>query len=212
MKFSWIFILLPFSLSFSSWAINDQIRPLIEKSIQAEDAGNYKEAIKLDQKILTLEPNSFEATNSIAGLYGLLGQFDQEILWANKAIKIAPSNFNGYINLGNALAGTGDMKGAELSYMKARQLGPDAPLPIYSLALLSEQSGDEKKAAILYEKSIELDPKFENGYLNLAALYANQKQFGVALDYLNRLLIINPKNGDAIAMKRQIDQYLKKQR
>ncbi|MEY3880330.1 MAG: hypothetical protein RIQ94_1125 [Pseudomonadota bacterium] len=212
MKFSWIFILLPFSLSFSSWAFNDQTRPLIEKSIQAEDDGNYEEAIKLDLKILTLEPNSFEATNSIAGLYGLLGQFDQEILWANKAIKIAPSNINGHINLGNALAGIGDIKGAELSFMKARQLQPDAPLPAYSLALLSEQSGDEKKAAILYEKSIELDPKFENGYLNLAALYANQKQFVVALDYLNRLLIINPKNGDAIAMKRQIDQDLKKQR
>lgn len=116
----------------------------------------------------------------MAGLYGKLGNFEQEIIWAKRAISINPKYFNAFINLGNAQASSGNVAEARSSYQKAQQISPSNPLPVYSIGVILENENKFDEAAKLYQKSIQLDPKFESGYFNLAAMKANMRQFDEA--------------------------------
>lgn len=74
---------------------------------------------------------------------------------------------------------------------------------------MAEQRGEQKLAVTFYKKSVELDPKFENGYFNLAAAYANLKQFENARESLKTLIKLNPNDQDAIEMLRRVESDIK---
>jgi tetratricopeptide (TPR) repeat protein len=104
---------------------------------------------------------------------------------------------------------------------------PDNPTLYYNLGVSAEQLGDLKGAREYYEKAIELDPKLENAYVNLAtATLAKEKElveqmnklgtspadnkkyqelnkkrkkyYSEALPYLEKVVEINPKNLNAL--------------
>ena len=204
MKHFLLIVLLATMIGAPSLAYTGQETELVKKAILAEDSGNYREAIAIFKEVLKRNPNDFNATNSIAGLNGSLGQFAEERAWANKAIRISPNDFRGYVNLGNALAGSGKVNDAKLAFAKAASLAPKSPIPVYSQGLVAEQQGNLAESVSFYKKAIELDSRFEPAYLNLAALYANQKKFDAALEFLNKLLAVDASNKEAIAMKQQI--------
>ena len=104
---------------------------------------------------------------------------------------------------------------------------PDNPDLYYNLGVITAEQGDTEKARGYYEKAIELNPKYENSYLNLSALALSQDEaiveemnnlgtsradnqrydelkqkredmFRSAIPYLEKLLEINPKSADAV--------------
>jgi tetratricopeptide (TPR) repeat protein len=183
-----------------------EIAKLIKEGLAREDAGDLKGAIEINQKILQLDPRNIYAMNMIAGLLGKLGEFEQEMAWAQKAIAINPQFDLAYINKGNALAGLKRYNEAAEAFNKAIRINPKDPLGIYSLGVLEEEQGNFKKALEFYRQSIQIDPKFENGYFNLAAMHANLKQFDEAIAALKKLIELNPQSEDAKAMLRQIEK------
>ena len=199
-------VLACFVVVSEAWSQTGHEHALVKKALWAEEAGNYREAIAIYKEVLKRNPNDFNATNSVAGVYGGLGQFAEESAWANKAIRISPNDFRGYVNLGNALAGSGKVNDAKLAFAKAASLAPKSPIPVYSQGLVAEQQGNLAESVSFYKKAIELDSRFEPAYLNLAALYANQKKFDAALEFLNKLLAVDASNKEAITMKQQIQR------
>jgi tetratricopeptide (TPR) repeat protein len=111
-----------------------------------------------------------------------------------------------YINLGSAQGSLGNLKEAEASFNKARELEPKNPLPIYSLGVLAEQQQRFQQALTFYQQSVEADPKFQDGYFNLAAMYADLKRFADAKATLKKLLQLNPNAQDAKEMLRQLER------
>jgi Tfp pilus assembly protein PilF len=186
------------------------IAKLIKEEIAREDAGDVKGAIEINLKILQLDPKNIHAMNTIAGLFGNLGEFEQEVTWAQKAIAINPQYDLAHINNGNGLAGLKRYDEAAEAYKKAIRIDPKNPLGAYSLGVMEEEQGNFKKALEFYRQSIQIDPKFENGYFNLAAMHANLKQFDEAIAALKKLLEINPQFEDAKAMLRQIEKDRKR--
>jgi tetratricopeptide (TPR) repeat protein len=186
------------------------IARLIKEGIAREDAGDLKGAIEINQKILQLDPRNIYVMNTIAGLFGKLGEFEQEMAWAQKAIAINSQFDLAHINSGNALAGLKRYNEAAEAYNKAIRINPKNPLGIYSLGVMEEDQGNFKKALEFYRQSIQIDPKFENGYFNLAAMHANLKQFEEAIAVLKKLIELNPQSEDAKAMLRQIEKERKR--
>ena len=142
-----------------------EIAKLIKEEIAREDAGVVKGAIEINQKILQLDPKNIYAMNTIAGLFGKLGEFEQEVAWAQRAIDVNPQFDLAHINNGNGLAGLKRYDEATEAYQKAIRIDPKNPLGVFSLGVMEEEQGDFKKALEFYRQSIQIDPKFENGYL-----------------------------------------------
>jgi len=80
---------------------NPKAGELIKQAIVLEDSMMLVTAIAKYKEVLKLEPKDFAAMNTIAGLYGKLGDPEQEVVWAQKAIDTSPRYWKGYINLGN---------------------------------------------------------------------------------------------------------------
>ena len=78
------------------------------------------------------------------------------------------------------------------------------------MRVIEEEQENFKKAVEFYRQSIEIDPKLENGYFNLAAMYAKLKQFDEAIAALKKLIELNPQAEDAKAMLREIEKDKRK--
>lgn len=127
----------------------------------------------------------------------------------------------------------GDIKKYDVIMKEVVSQDPNNPVLYYNLGVSAEQLGDIKGAKGYYEKAIELDPKMENAYINLATatlakerdlveqmnklgtspaenkkyqeLNKQRKQFYInALPYLEKVIEINPKNIDALRTLKNI--------
>ncbi len=185
---------------------NPKAVELIKQAMMLEAAMMLPSAIDKYKEVLKLEPKDSAAMNTIAGLYGRLGNAEQEIVWAQKAVDTSPEYWKGYVNLGNGLAMQGKFDAAIKAFQKAAEIAPKDPLPVYSLGVVAENQRDLKKALEFYKKSVELDAKFESGLFSAAAMHANLRQFVEAKALLKKLLAINPKDEDAQQMLQQIER------
>lgn len=201
-KFLLFLILILFQCSYGQE--NLQVEKLTKQALDFEQSGDIENAIATQKKILGIDTKNYKAANAIAGLYGLQGNADNEIIWAQKSIKINPKFSMGYINLGNGYSIKSEFENAIINYKKADELDPMSPLAPYSLGVIEENKGNFKAAVSYYEQSITRDKTFENGYFNLAAVYANLKDWDKANKNIQKVIDINPNATDAREMQRQI--------
>lgn len=183
-----------------------RIQELMQREIALEEAGLWRSAIDMSKNILDLDPKNAAAMNTIAGLHGTLGEYQEEVTWALKALAIDPLFELAHVNHGNGLAALGRNEEARAAFNKAAELAPKDPLPVYSLGFLAENEGKLELALSYYERSVVLDARFENGYFNKAAALANLKRFDEAAATLKKLLEINPDLDDAKQMLQQIEK------
>jgi tetratricopeptide (TPR) repeat protein len=189
-----------------------RIYPLLEQAFYLDEHKDYEAAIEKYKKLLdlgTLGIGVAPTSNSIAGCYGKLGNFTEEVNWAKKATDADPEFPLGYINLGNGYAGLGDLDRATRAFTKFVALRPKDPKGYYSLGVVADQQQNWSKAELFYRKSIAVDPNFSNGHYNLAASYANQRKFKLAIGELQKFIALDPTNEGARAMLTEIKNLQK---
>lgn len=189
---------------------NPKAVALIKEAIQLEDSGKFEEAIAKFKQVLKAEPKDFAAMNSIAGLYGVLKQPAEQVNWAQRSFETNPKYWKALINLGNGQAAQGKFEWASAAFEKAHSIAPKDPLPVYSLGVVAENRDQIAEALKHYLKSIELDPKFQNGLFGAAAMHANLRQFAEAKKLLTRLLEIESQDQDARQMLAAIERDMAK--
>lgn len=187
-----------------------KIKRLFQEAMEYEDKGDIDNALKTQLKLFKLDSSNYPSANVIAGLYGKKGRFSEEIRWATIATSINPKFSNGYINLGNGFVGQGNLLSAEENFKIALKLDTLSPFPYYSLGVIEENKNNLNAAVSYYEKSVAVDSTFENGYFNLAAAYANLKDFKKANENILKVLELNPKDKDAQEMHVHIIEALLK--
>jgi superkiller protein 3 len=203
---AWIAVFLMSWLSLPAAYPGAAIEELIRREILLEEAHLWRSAIDANLEILELDPKSVAAMNTIAGLHGILGEYQEEVTWALKALEVDPRFDLAYINQGNGLAGLRRLDEAEAAYRKAAEISPQDPLPVYSLAVLAEDRGEIERALSYYEQSVKLDERFEYGHFSMAAMLANLGRFEEAIAELEVVLKLNPDALDARQMLEQIEE------
>ncbi|MGD9628032.1 MAG: tetratricopeptide repeat protein [Pyrinomonadaceae bacterium] len=183
---------------------------LIKEAVQLEESGRLYEAIGKFKEVLKIEPKDFAAMNSIAGIYGVLKQPQQQVDWAQRSFDANPKYWKALIYLGNGQAVLGKFEVALATFEKARSIAPNEPLPVYSLGVVAENRDQIAEALKFYLKSVELDPKFQNGLFSAAAMHASLGQFAEAKKLLTRLLEIEPRDQDARQMLIAIERDMAK--
>ena len=167
------------------------------KAMQAEGEQDYEKALGLNEQLSQLEPNNAAVENTVAGLQGTLGRYDQEIAWAKRALASNPRYEQAYINWGNALLAQKQYAGARERFSQALAINPQSAIAYYHLGLALDWEGHLEQSLGAYQKAIALDSRFEDAYYNGAAVLANLRRYAEARRYLQQLLEINPQDAQA---------------
>ncbi|MCX5787897.1 MAG: tetratricopeptide repeat protein [Elusimicrobia bacterium] len=146
-------------------------------------AGDYGWAARCYGQALRLDPKDLRAYNDLGtALYthdeaaeavklfrqGLAQDVDERLPG------VRMERLNLLNNLGNALLGSGDARGALRSYLAALRLAPDDPRSHYNCGLAWLRLNRPDEAALCFRDALRLDPDFRAAKANLAAARRRQ--------------------------------------
>jgi tetratricopeptide (TPR) repeat protein len=205
-----ICLLLVFSYNTAHCQLADstKIKEMMAKELAFEDQNVLDSALAESKKIVNMAPTCYPVMNTIAGLYGKLGDFNSEVEWAKKALHVHFGYAEAYINLGNGYLGLNDLVNAKENYTEAEKLDPKNPIPVYSLGVIEENKQNYQQALVYYKQSVALDSNYENGFYNMAAMYANLGDFKNAEICIEKVLKLDPGAEDAKEMQAHIKPHL----
>jgi tetratricopeptide (TPR) repeat protein len=106
---------------------------------------------------------------------------DEAIACYRKATALDPKLAVAHTNLGNVLAGKGQVDEAIACFRKALSLDPKDAIAHYSLGNALAGKGQVEEAIACYQRAIALDPKFAEAHCNLASGLHRQGRFAEAL-------------------------------
>ena len=143
------------------------------------------------------------------------GKFEDSIEKINQSVELKRDWEISYFYRAVAYQALEQFDNAMLDYTKAIQLNPRMTDAYYNRAHISLsrkdiQNPDIKKAVADLEKAIEFDPKFIDALFALAAAHKKLENYHTALEYLERILQLEPDAVNAKAFKKLLLQkYIK---
>lgn len=140
----------------------------------------------------------------IAEAYYNTGNINKAVKWFSKACELANYNLEFKNKFGSALAQSGMTNKAKQQFELVLKENPKNVQAYTNLGYISLLEGDQKKAFVLYNQGLKIDPDNENLLMNLAGYYAASKNKIMALEILNKIINKNPKNQQAKLALKQI--------
>ena len=147
----------------------------------------YLEAKSILEKILTINPNLFEANHNLAILSLQLGDIDNSIIYFKKSTKLNPKLPKVYFNLALAYDKKGETDQAIINFKKVTELDPNNSLALYNIGHLYNKQMDTKNAQNYLQKSLNLNPNFILAYHELFSLFDRSNQLDKYKNLLNKI-------------------------
>ena len=140
---------------------------------------------------------------------------DEAIACYQKAIALDPKYAMAHNNLGNALAGKGQLDEAIACYRKAIDLDPKDAKAHYNLGVALQGKGQVDEAIACCRKAIALDPKHAGAHSNLGIALAGKGQLDEAIACYQKAIASTRRTprpttnlGIALAGKGQLDEAI----
>jgi Flp pilus assembly protein TadD len=127
------------------------------------ERGEYHEARKIYNEVLSRDPNNAKAYNKLGVILAREGDIEQAKTHFMKALEINPYMSSAASNLGNVYFEAHDMEKAKEYYKKAIVLDPENPIPYNNLAVIYKKSKDMDRYVKFYKKSVELSVRRIDG-------------------------------------------------
>lgn len=129
--------------------------------------------------------------------YILGGNYEDAVLYYEKALQGMPSDSDIYYNLGVASFKMGKLEKAIKENENAARLQPlDAGIH-YNLGVTYGEAGMWQKAIREYRKVIKIDSSYPKAYYNLGIAYGKTGKWNNALNIYRKLISLEPDNMDA---------------
>ncbi len=147
---------------------------------------NYKKAIEIDEEY-------DRAHYYLAHLYDKIGKKDLAIKHFKKAISLNPNDYVTLNDLGSLYEGLNKDDVATEYVEKSLKINPDYGRALYNRGVLYKKEGKNDLALKVYHEAIDkfIDPFL---FLNMSAIYIENKEYEKALDILNEGLLRHPNS------------------
>lgn len=165
---------------------------------------NYDELIKLAQQT---DPNSLNDAWTAYRIGEALfkrRKYHQALLFYKKATALLPYHLDFQEKLGVTYLRLEYVDDAERILKFVLSENPNRKVALTNLGYLTTLRKDIEGGMKYYNKALALDPDYEQAIVNKIAILLIQKKKAVAKKYLDRLLVINPKNVHAKNIARQL--------
>ncbi len=107
----------------------------LQMGIIVAKAGDYKEAMKYFDKVLSMQPKNAAALNNRGNIFMIKDKYKEAIKAYRAAVRISPKDADLWVNLARAYKATKNIKGAKAAFIKAKKLDPDVKNRHRALAL-----------------------------------------------------------------------------
>lgn len=170
---------------------------------QLEDAINdAKRAIRIDStqaEFYITQADIFFAANETKNCKDVL----------EKVVAKFPTNTDGLLKLGELFYFVKQYEYAFAKINQALKINPNLAKAYYLKGNIYKETGDTAKAISSLETAIEQDNKNYGAFLDLGLIYASRKN-GIALEYYDNAININPVSSEALYAKAKLLQDINK--
>jgi protein O-mannosyl-transferase len=163
----------------------------------AAERGQTDAAIQYFREALDAQPIFAEAHTNLANALAATKDFDGAIDHFNAAIAVDPTSAEPHLGLGNIFLERHQLDKAEHSYRRALEINSGLAEAHNGLGGAMSLEGKEQEAISEYQAAIKLRPESKTPYLNLAIVLTKIGRTADAIEYLDRVLAIDPKFEEA---------------
>jgi len=171
----------------------------------------YVEAIASFQRAASLRPGYAEAYAKLGWTYFLTKKRTPAHASYQQALTLKPQEPRFFEDLAVVLEDSGNYTAAVQAYEQALQIDQQNPYVFYALGnIYVQQFRQAEKAATYFEKVVQLDPDFPNGYLNLGSTYGALGKYPEALRAFANELQARPQSALALFNQGRVYSFLGK--
>ncbi|MDO5712978.1 MAG: tetratricopeptide repeat protein [Tissierellia bacterium] len=153
--------------------------------------GSLEKSKKYYKKAIELDPEYDRAHYYLAHVYWDLGEEDKAEKEFKICINLHEDDFISFNDLGALYESQGRYMESQEVVEKALSIAPDYWRALFNMGVVLKAFGKHKEALEYYRKTIEINPK-PNVYLNMSAIYIEEKDFEKALHILKEGLKLFP--------------------
>lgn len=187
---------------------NQEVKNLVSEGVEFHDKGDYKKAIELYQKALSIDPNSSLVNYEIAISYFSDKDYKNAEIYSKKVIDLKGDNvLAAYITYGNALDMQGQTKEAIKSYEKAMK-DYDHYLLYYNYAITCLNSGEIDKAYDSAIKAINNNSSHASSHLILSKIMEKKGSRIKAMLPLYFFLLLEPNSNRSTIEYQTLRNYI----
>jgi tetratricopeptide (TPR) repeat protein len=155
--------------------------------------GRYEEAIHQFEAVIDLDAQYIlEARRQIAEALLELGRTEEAIATYREVIELDPGAPKPYVNLGSALALSGDIAAAEEAYRTATELDPNLLEAHVGLGEVLAYRGDVEGAAAEFDIALALNPAHPTANFRRGMLYYSAEDYETAIPYFDAAIAADP--------------------
>lgn len=185
-----------------------QIDDLFQKAVNLHNLKNWDQAVIYYEKILSRNPNHFDANHLMGAALYEKKEFHNALLFVNKAIEVDPQVPYTYNTLALIVSNLGDKKSAIESYKIAIKLKPDYFEALFNLGNLLNDSHEYALAIKSYDQCLKISPNYIHAYLNRGNAYKELKLYDDSLKSYDFAIKIDQNFIDAIYNKGLVLQHI----
>lgn len=152
------------------------------------------------QQAERLKPESAEIHYFLARTYYTRGVYPLAKSEFETAIRLDSSYIKAYSSLGITLESLGDTDGALRNYRAAIRLEDRQPqkseLPYVYLSAFYNRQHSPSQALVYAGRAVEINPKADTAYFEMAKAYRTEKQFDKAVEAIRKAISVNPGISD----------------
>jgi len=179
----------------------ENLSQLFGQAVQYHQAGQFKEAGVLYQRILDINPNLAEAHCNLGSVQNNLGDNAAAEQSHRRAIALKPEYADAHGNLGNVLSDLGRLDEAIACYQQALTHNPEDANLHNSLGSALQELDRHGDAIACFEAALAFAPEFTEAHGNLGISLKELDRLDEALESYERALAIRPDFAEAHSNK-----------
>jgi len=183
-----------------------QVEPRLELAQFYLDRCCYREALEQLEQAFALIPNHPDLATNIAAIAVNLDDREKAGKYFELAAELAPNSIDCQHNLGLYYASAGELPKARMCFEKIIFLSKDDAQAHSDLAVILADLGESENARRHFLIALELNPFYEKGLSNFLEFCLKQKDFGAALEAIEKYLRLVPQNAEFIRWQQALRQ------
>lgn len=157
-------------------ADNKNILALNNFSLALTRCNKPHEAKEIIRYVHELDPDNFAGFINLGNIHQALGEHQESVNSAMRAVEINPKSALAYLNLGSAIGALGHTEASKEAFLMANFLDPNSVITAINIAQTEEKLGNFNEAILMYENILSLR--------NISPLESNLVKYYLSYSYL----------------------------